>query len=208
VLLENKKIVKYVVVALSLIAIITLSDYAIKKIVKMKSTSDEDIIATEMLSSTDFILGLKKTPQLEYVVGDTLINIDDSNEYYKTFENNRKYEVFINKNTEEISSLHFTSNVDDMNEEDIKYLKIIYNLSFSNLSSYMLEKTNSLIETMGSSEYISKKSTVISKNSSITETIPIGKTSEIKITAFYIQNELGKNEIESIDVSILKGNKW
>jgi hypothetical protein len=206
--MESKKKIKFAVVALSIISIITFSDYAIREVIKKQSQDKEDVLVSEMLNSTDFILDLKKAPQLEYVVGDSLINIHEDNEYYKTFENNNKFEIFIDKKSEEISSIHFIYDVNDTNEEDMKYLKAIFNLSFSNVSNYMLEKTNSTIENMSSSDYISKKSSAISKNGNVSESIIIGKTSEIKITAFYTQNESNKNEVESIDIAILKGNKW
>lgn len=94
-----------------------------------------------------------------------------------------------------------------MTEEDKKYLKNIYNLAFSNMSNYMLEKTNNTIEHMCESSYISSNNSRIVKSGTISESIIIGKTSEIKITVSYCYNG-SKYEPDIIDIAILKGNKW
>ena len=203
---KHKTIIKISVLVLFILYL----TFVIKSITDMKRSEDfrkNNDVSIGILNNSDFILGLKSIPQLEYSVGDTTVNINEEDDFYKTFENNSKYEIFIDKKSEEINSLHYTSKVDSMNEEDKKYLKNIYNLTFSNMSSYMLEKTNNTIEHMCESSYISNNNSSIVKNGTISESIIIGKTSEIKITVSYYYNG-SKYEPDIIDIAILKGNKW
>lgn len=181
-----------------------------KTIVDMKENENfrkDNEISASILNNSDFILGLKSISQLEYAVMDTIININEDDDYYKTFENNKNYEIFIDKKSGEINSLHYTINLNDINKNDDKYIKNIYNLTFSNMSSYMMEKTKNTIEHMCDSSYIANKNTSILKNSALSESILIGKTSEIKVTVSYHYNG-SKYEPEIIDIGILKGNKW
>ena len=186
-----------------------------KTIVDMKKNENfrkDNEISASILNNSDFILGLKSISQLEYAVMDTTVNINEDDDYYKTFENNKKYEIFIDKKSGEINSLHYTVNLNDENNlsntnKDDKYIKNIYNLTFSNMSSYMMEKTKNTIEHMCDSSYIANKNSSILKNSSLSESILIGKTSEIKVTVSYHYNG-SKDEPEIIDIAILKGNKW
>ena len=199
----DKKILKRAVVVSSVVLIGTIG-YNIHKNEKVTHKNDT---TSNIINTTDFILGLKKIAQLEYAVGDVLINVNAEDNFYKTFEQNSKYEIFIDKKSEDITSLHYTSNLENIDEADMKYLKNIYNLSFSNMSSYLFDKTIEIIEMMRSNEYISTKGSAIQKNNSVSEVISIGKTSEIKVTMMY-SNKSIKNEPVSIDIAILKGNKW
>ena len=138
--------------------------------------------------------------------------------------NNDEYELYIVKNNgtnikyiknpkkniqiEAVKNTQFAVRyIENIDEADMKYLKNIYNLSFSNMSSYLFDKTIEIIEMMRSNEYISTKGSAIQKNNSVSEVISIGKTSEIKVTMMY-SNKSIKNEPVSIDIAILKGNKW
>lgn len=185
----------------------TLLISSINSMIKSEAFKKKNDISGSILNSSDFTLGLKKVPQLEYAVGDSVVNIHSEDNYYKTFEKNNKYEIFIDKKSEEINSMHYTSNVKSISDNDIKYLKNIYNLSFSNISSYMFDKTIDTIKVMCGSDYIANKNTSIAKNGAISESIIIGKTSEVKITITYSYNG-SRNEPEAIDIAILKGNKW
>lgn len=160
-----------------------------------------------ILNNSDFVFGLKKIAQLEYAVGDTAVNVNQEDDTYKTFENNKNFEIFINKKSGEISSLHYTSSIENFIKSDNKHLKNVYNLTFLSISSYLFEKTSELINMMCSDSYISNKSALISKNGFISESIPLGKTSEIKITVIYNTDDF-KNTAESVDIAILKGNKY
>lgn len=185
----------------------TLLISSINSMIKSEAFKKKNDISESILNSSDFTLGLKKVPQLEYAVVDSVVNIHSEDNYYKTFEKNNKYEIFIDKKSEEINSMHYTSNVKSISDNDIKYLKNIYNLSFSSISSYMFDKTIDTIKVMCGSDYIANKNTSIAKNGAISESIIIGKTSEVKITITYSYNG-SRNEPEAIDIAILKGNKW
>lgn len=199
----SKKNFKRIVVISTVVFLSTTgyNFYRNKKIAQKTDTS------STVINTTDFILGLNKIPQLEYAAGDNLVNIKEGDDFYKTFEQNNKFEIFIDKKSEKINSLHYTSSVTDVNELDLKYLKNIYNLSFSNMSTYLFDKTIEIMDMMCGNEYISSKATIISKNNTISESIPIGKTSEIKINVMYITKG-NKNKPITVDVAILKGNKW
>ena len=201
--INNKKTLKimFVISSILLMSSVGYNIYKNEKIIHKNDTT------SNIINTTDFILGLKKVAQLEYAVGDVLINVNAEDNFYKTFEQNSKYEIFIDKKSEDITSLHYMSNIKNVDEADIKYLKSIYNLSFSNMSSYLFDKTIEIIEMMRSNEYISTKGSAIQKNNSVSEVISIGKTSEIKVTMMY-SNKSIKNEPVSIDIAILKGNKW
>lgn len=203
---------KYNLIKKALIVVFTVSSgiLIISSINSMKKSEDfkkNNDISSSILNNADFILGLKKVPQLEYAVGDSVINIHSEDNLYKTFEKNNKYEIFIDKKSEEINSVHYMSNIKSITDNDVKYLKNIYNLAFSSISSYMFDKTMDTVKFMCGNDYIANKNTSIVKNGSISESIIIGKTSEIKITITYTYNG-SRNEPESIDIGILKGNKW
>lgn len=175
--------------------------YRDKKIAQKTETS------SSIMSATDFILGLNKIPQLEYAAGDNAVNVIEDDDFYKTFENNNKFEIFIDKKSEKINSLHYVSSVDDVNDTDTQYLKNVYNLSFSNMSTYLFDKTIEIMDMMCTADYISSKSAVISKNNTVSEVISVGKTSEIKVSVLYA-NKGAKIKPVSVDIGILKGNKW
>lgn len=205
----NKDYKKSTLILISILVIIFIS-LPVKTILDMQKNEDfrkNNEISVSILNSSDFILGLKSVSQLEYSVGDTAVNINEDDNYYKTFENNKKYEIFIDKKSGEINSLHYTTDINDISETDNKYIKSIYNLTFSNMSSYMMEKTKDTIEHMFENGYISNNNSSIVKNTSLSESILIGKTSEIKITVSYNYNG-SKYEPKIIDIAILKGNKW
>lgn len=201
----NKKKLKRMIISSSAI-FIGIAGFNIYKNKNVINISDEEM-SSQIINTIDFTLGLKKVAQLEYAVGDKVINVNEGYDLYKTFEQNSKYEIFIDKKSEEINSLHYVSNVNDINENDMKYLKNIYSLSFANMSNSLFEKTKDILNIMCSEEYLSGKTSSILKNNFITEVITIGKTSEIKITVLYNAKGM-KVEPLSVDIAILKGNKW
>lgn len=203
---KRKAMIKISILIL-FILYLTLVIKSIADIKRSENFRKNNDVSIGILNNSDFVLGLKSIPQLEYSVGDIVININAEDDFYKTFKNNSKYEIFIDKKSKEINSLHYISKVNSMTEEDKKYLKNIYNLAFSNMSNYMLEKTNNTIEHMCESSYISSNNSRIVKSGTISESIIIGKTSEIKITVSYCYNG-SKYEPDIIDIAILKGNKW
>ena len=203
---------RYSLIKKALIVVLVVSSgiFLASSITSMKKNEDfkkNNDISSSILNNADFILRLKKVPQLEYAVGDLVKNVHPEDDLYRTFEKNNKYEIFIDKKSEEINSVHYTSNIKSITDNDIKYLKNIYNLAFSSISSYMFDKTMDTVKFMCSNDYIANKNTSIVKNSSLSESVIIGKTSEIKITIAYVYNG-SRNEPESIDIAILKGNKW
>ena len=201
-----KNVIKISLLALFAILLLLVINF-LGDVKKSEDFRKDNDISLGILNGSDFILGLKSIPQLEYSVGDSTVNINKEDDFYKTFENNPKYEIFIDKKSEEINSLHYTSKITNITEQDIKYLKNIYNLTFSNMSNYMIEKTTNTIGHMSESAYISNNNSSIVKNGYISESILIGKTSEIKITIYYYYNG-SKYEPDNIDIAILKGNKW
>ena len=191
-------------IILSSLVFVGISSFNIYKSKNIKIKDDSSI---HVVNTTDFVLGLNKIAQLEYAVGDKTTNINEEDNFYKTFEKNNKYEIFIDRKSEDINSLHYVSDANDINDTDMKYLKNIYNLSFSNMSNSLFEKTKDTLSLMCSGEYLSSKTASILKNNTMTEVISIGKTSEIKITVIY-NNKGAKTEPLFVDIAILKGNKW
>lgn len=161
-----------------------------------------------VLDSTNFTLKFKKIYELEYAVGDSVIDIKKNTPNQKTLKHNNKFEIYLNEKNKEINSIHFFSLSDNINEKDISNLKGIYNFTFSSLSTYFYDKTIETLKMMCSKDYVSTKSgSLSSDNYILSESIHIGKTSEIRITVNY-KSDSSKNKAQSVDIAILKGNKW
>lgn len=160
----------------------------------------------DLVKESNFKLNFKNLNELEYTLQDstTETNTNSSN---KTFLKNNKFNIYINNETNKINAISYTSNIADINNNDLDYLQKIYNFVFDNLSSFILDKTNEILEKSQDSDYITSNKNLILDNGYISETITLSKTSEIKITTYY-QNHENKLSAYKVSIDILQGNKW
>lgn len=176
------------------------------KIIPNKMSDDSYLTTIEdLVEETNFKLEFKSLNELEYTMQDSTIDIKNTG-LNKSFSNNNKFDILINTEGK-ISSITYTSELTNMDENDIAYLEKLYNFVFENLSSFIFDKTKEILEKVQSNEYINYNKSIISENGYTIESINLRKTSEIKITTYY---EAKQNNFSAYKISleILQGNKW
>lgn len=166
----------------------------------MSSVTVEDLI-----KETNFKLEFKNLNELEYSLQDSAIEKNSST--LKTFSKNSKFSVLTNSNNLKIHSISYTSNIDEINENDLEYLKTIYNFVFDSLSNFMFDKTTDILENAKDTNYINNNKSSILENGYTCESISLSKTSEIKITIYY-STKNNKSVAYKVSLDILQGNKW
>lgn len=167
---------------------------------------DTNSTIKEVVKETNFKLDFKNINELEYIMQDDIINYNNNNEPSKTFSKNNKFNI-LTLDTDKISSISYTSSILEMSNSDMDYLQKIYSFVFDNISSYLFDKTNELVQKMQSNEYIDLNKHSIKSNGYYKETIDLNKTSEIQITTYY---QHSNNELipYKVSIDILRGNKW
>ena len=157
----------------------------------------------DLIKDTNFKLEFKNLSELEFTVQDSIINIKD-NSTNKTFSKNNKFNISLN-NSGKISSISFTTNLNEINNTDMEYLQKIYNFIFGNISDYMFTETEKMLQNIQSIDYINSNKSSINENGYTTESISLNSTSELKFTNYYKKDD----EIKAykITLDILQGNK-
>lgn len=205
--LKNVKTLKafqYAGIGIILITIIYFSVSLFQKIEYGIITQNNISKIEGLVNETNFKLEFKSLKDLEYIVQDITIPVGE--DYSRqTFKNNSKFNIYSNEN-KNIASIHYLSELNDINLSDKEYLKKIYNFVFLNISTFMYEKTLESIEEVQSDAYITTNKYSIESQGFTSKSIPIGETSEIKITTYYNINN-GNISAYKINISILKGNK-
>lgn len=168
-------------------------------------TVTETLTIEDLVKETNFKMELKNLNELEYTVQDSTSNIKDS-EHNKTFSSNNKFDIRINESGK-VLSINYTGNLNELNSDDIEYLKKVYNFSFGEISTFILDETNKIIPKFHSEEYITNNKTQIINEGYTTESIILGKTSELKFTIYY-ENIHIQPKPYKISIDILQGNRW
>lgn len=183
----------------------SFSFFSIKDIQQKKISTESLSTIENVLKDTNFKLEFKNLNELEYIVQDSLIDSKNTG-FNKTFKKNNKFDILINDNGKVIS-INYTTNLDDMNNNDMEYIQKLYNFVFNNISSYMLDKTNEIIKNVKSEEYINLNKSSLMNNGYLQESIPLNKTSQLLFTTYY---KIDGKDINAYKLSldILQGSKY
>lgn len=196
---------KKILAKLGLIASTYLIGFSIYKYNENNIEKSDSSTIKDLIKDTNFKLDLKNINELEFAIQDSIIDIPN-NKLMKTFYKNNKFNIYTNDSSK-VSSISFTTNLTEFNNEDVEYLQKMYNFIFNNISHYLYEKTDHMIQNIQSLEYISNNKSSIIDNGYTIETISLNNTSELKFTNYYkIINE----EIKAykITIDILQGSMY
>lgn len=189
---------------LSILSIIPLIFFSIFKDDEYNINKDDESTIEDLIKDTNFKLEFKSLSELEFTVQDSIIDINNTTN--KSFSKNNKFNISIN-DLGKISSISFSTNLNEIDNIDIEYLQKIYNFIFGNISQYMFEKTEAMLQNIQSTNYIDSNKNTISNNGYTIESINLNSTSELKFTSYYkkVDNE---TKAYKVTLDILKGNKW
>lgn len=199
--MKKNNTIKAIAITFLGVSIIT---YSLTQKSNEQTTNNTTSSIEEIVKETNFKLDFKNINELEYTMQDNMI--DTHNNTNKTFEQNNKFNISTLESGK-ISSINYTSLISEMNNGDIDYLQKIYNFVFENISSYMFDKSNELIQKMQSNEYITTHKSNLKNNGYLKEHISLNKTSEIQLTMYYKSSNNSFSPYK-ICLDILQGNKW
>lgn len=177
----------------------------IKNLPEKELVTDSVSTIEDLMKETKFKLEFKNLNELEYTVQDSTVDIKDTG-LNKTFSNNNKFDIKVDSSGK-VSCINYTSELSDLSELDIDYMKKVYSFVFGTISTFILEETNETIEKVQGDEYINSNKVNIINNGYLQESIQLSKTSELKFTTYYERNQ-DKIKAYKISIDILQGNKW
>ena len=191
---------------LGILCIIPLVFFSIFKDSEYYSSKDAESTTEELIKDTNFKLEFKSLSELEFTVQDSSIDVVKNNGTNKSFSKNNKFNISIN-DLGKISSISFSTNLNEIDNTDMEYLQKVYNFIFGNISQYMFEKTEAMLQNIQSANYINLNKNAISNNGYTIESINLNSTSELRFTSYYkkVDNE---TKAYKITLDILQGNKW
>lgn len=189
---------------LSILCIIPLVFFSTFKDDEYNINKDDESTIEDLIKDTNFKLEFKSLSELEFTVQDSIIDINNTTN--KSFSKNNKFNISIN-DLGKISSISFSTNLNEIDNIDMEYLQKIYNFIFGNISQYMFEKTEAMLQNIQSTNYIDSNKNTISNNGYTIESINLNSTSELKFTSYYkkVDNE---TKAYKVTLDILQGNKW
>ena len=194
-----------ILVKLGLIATTCLTSFSIYKYNENNIEKNDSSTIEDLINDTNFKLDFKNINELEFALQDSTVDIPN-NKLIKTFYKNNKFNIYTNDSSK-VSAISFTTNLTEFNNDDIEYIQKIYNFIFNNISHYLFEKTEAMIQNIQTTEYISSNKNLINDKGYTTETISLSDTSELKFTNYYksVNNEI---KAYKITIDILQGSKY
>lgn len=196
---------KNILVKLGLIVTTCLTGFSIYKYNENIIEKNDSSTIEDLIKDTNFKLDFKNINELEFAIQDSTIDIEN-NKLIKSFYKNNKFNIYTN-DSNKVSAISFTTNLTEFSNDDVEYIQKIYNFIFSNISHYLFEKTEDMIQNIQTEEYISSNKGLINDKGYTTETINLSDTSELKFTNYYknINNEI---KAYKITIDILQGSKY
>lgn len=196
---------KKILVKLGLIATTCLIGFSIYRYNENNIEKNDSSTIEDLIKDTNFKLDFKNINELEFAIQDSTIDIPN-NKLIKTFYKNNKFNIYTD-DSNKVSAISFTTNLTEFNNDDVEYIQKIYNFIFNNISHYLFDKTDAMIQNIQSLEYISNNKHSIIDNGYTIETISLNHTSELKFTNYYknINNEI---KAYKITIDILQGSKY